>query len=103
MTHHLSGLVSLPPLYLCSLSCTCSATVYNQTFGCCGRRWLALHAFADVFKGCYRNGTNGTKDCRYFAGLYLVLRVLMLAMYGGIAYLTCMMRWYPMYALSLQN
>ena len=46
--------------------------------------WLALHAFADVFQGCYKNGTNGTRDCRYFAGLYLVLRiVLLLAMYSG--------------------
>ena len=57
---------------------------FQKCLGCCGRRWLALHAFADVFQGCYKNGTNGTRDCRYFAGLYLVLRiVLLLAMYGG--------------------
>ena len=57
---------------------------FQKCLGCCGSRWLALHAFADVFQGCYKNGTNGTRDCRYFAGLYLVLRiVLLLAMYGG--------------------
>ena len=57
---------------------------FQKCLGCSGRRWLALHAFADVFQGCYKNGTNGTRDCRYFAGLYLVLRiVLLLAMYGG--------------------
>ena len=57
---------------------------FQKCLGCCGRRWLALHAFADVFQGCYKNGTNGTRDCRYCAGLYLVLRiVLLLAMYGG--------------------
>ena len=58
--------------------------LFQKCLGCCGSRWLALHAFADVFQGCYKNGTNGTRDCRYFAGLYLVLRiVLLLAMYGG--------------------
>ena len=57
---------------------------FQKCLGCCGSRWLALHAFADVFQGCYKNGTNGTRDCRYIAGLYLVLRiVLLLAMYGG--------------------
>ena len=58
--------------------------LFQKCLGCCGSRWLALHAFADVFQGCYKNGTNATKDCRYFAGFYLVLRmVLLLAMYGG--------------------
>ena len=58
--------------------------LFQKCIGCSGRRWLALHAFADVFQGCYKNGTNGTRDCRYFAGLYLVLRiVLLLTMYGG--------------------
>ena len=57
---------------------------FQKCLGCCGRRWLALHAFADVFQGCYKNGTNGTRDCRYFSGLYLVLRiVLLLAVYSG--------------------
>ena len=57
---------------------------FQKCLGCCGRRLLALHAFADVFLGCYKNGTNGTKDCRYFAGLYLVLRIVLLpAIYSG--------------------
>ena len=58
--------------------------VFQKCLGCCGRRLLALHAFADVFQGCYKNGTNGTRDCRYFAGLYLVFRIILLpALYGG--------------------
>ena len=58
--------------------------IFQKCLGCCGRRLLALHAFADVFQGCYKNGTNGTRDCRYFAGLYLVLRiVIVIALYGG--------------------
>ena len=39
-------------------------------------RSLALHTFVDAFQGCYKNRTNGTRDCRYFAALQLVLRLL---------------------------
>ena len=35
----------------------------------------------DAFQGCYKDGTNGTRDCRYFAALYLLVRI---AMYVGI-------------------
>ena len=34
-------------------------------------RLLPLHAFVDAFQGCYKDGTNGTRDCRYFS-LYFV-------------------------------
>ena len=58
--------------------------IFQKCLGCCGRRLLALHAFADVLQGCYKNGTNGTRDCRYFAGLYLVFRIVLLpALYDG--------------------
>ena len=30
----------------------------------------------DAFQGSYKNGTNGTRDCRYFSALYLITRVL---------------------------
>ena len=39
-------------------------------------RLLPLHAFVDAFQGCYKDGTNGTRDCRYFAALQLILRLL---------------------------
>ena len=39
---------------------------------CSGRGAHALHTFADIFHGCYKNGTNGTHDYRYFAGFYLI-------------------------------
>ena len=61
--------------------------IFQKCLGCCGRRLLALHAFADVLQGCYKNGNNGTRDCRYFAGLYLVFRIVLLpALYGGSIY-----------------
>ena len=36
-----------------------------------------LHIFVDSFAGCYKDGTEpGTRDCRYFAALFLLLRIL---------------------------
>ena len=39
-------------------------------------RSLALNTFVDVFQGCYKDGTNGTRDCRFFASLQLVMRLI---------------------------
>lgn len=41
------------------------------------KRAQVVHSFADAFQGCYKNGTSGTRDYRYFAGLYLLLRLLL--------------------------
>ena len=29
----------------------------------------------DTFRGSFKDGTNGTRDCRYFAAVYLIVRV----------------------------
>ena len=39
-------------------------------------RSLALNTFVDAFQGCYKDGTDGTRDCRYFAALQLLLRLI---------------------------
>ena len=36
----------------------------------------ALRTFVETFHGCYKDGTNGTRDCRYFAGLYFIIRII---------------------------
>ena len=52
---------------------------FQRCLGYCTRiRWQFLHTFADAFQGCYKNGTNGTRDFRYFAGLYLLFRIILL-------------------------
>ena len=52
---------------------------FQRCLGYCTRiRWQFLHTFADAFQGCYKNGTNGTWDYRYFAGLYLFFRAVLL-------------------------
>ena len=40
--------------------------------------WHPLRAFMDIFHGCYKNGTNGTKDCRYFAAFHFMFRIFIL-------------------------
>ena len=43
---------------------------------------LALHTFVDSFTGCYKDGTEpGTQDCRYFAALYLLIRMFCYIIY----------------------
>ena len=43
----------------------------------------ALRTFVETFQGCYKDGTNGTRDCRYFAGLYFILRIIPLLLTFG--------------------
>ncbi len=50
--------------------------LFQKFLNCCGLSRPAVHAFADAFNGCYKNGTNGTRDCRSFAGFYLLARIL---------------------------
>ena len=39
-------------------------------------RSLTLDTIVDAFQGCYKDGTNGIRDCRYFTALQIVLRLL---------------------------
>ena len=52
---------------------------FQKCLNCCGLRCLPLHIFLDAFQGCYKNGTDGTRDYRYFAGLYLLFRFLVVS------------------------
>ena len=51
---------------------------FQHCLGRCGLRCHALHVFMDAFQGCYKDGTNGTRDCRYFGALYLIMRIISL-------------------------
>ena len=39
------------------------------------QRWDILNQFMDIFQGWYKDGTNGTRDYRYFFAFYLLLRI----------------------------
>ena len=73
----LSTFVVLPMLILLLYP----TRVFQRCIGCCSTRWHALDAFVDTFQGCYKNGTNGTPDWRYFSGLYLIFRILAIGSY----------------------
>ena len=59
-----------PILLLCLYPCRCFQRLLNK--GHCNTQ--ALHHFMDSFQGCFKDGTNGTKDCRYFTAMYLITR-----------------------------
>ncbi len=61
----------LPLLLLCLYPCRCFQKVLNYY----GLRCQALHIFMDAFHNGYKNGTEGTRDCRYFSVAYLLMRI----------------------------
>ena len=42
---------------------------------------LALRTFMDVFQGNYKDGTNGTRDYRFFAGVFFMTRFVLVAIF----------------------
>ena len=40
--------------------------------------YQVLNILMDTFQGSYKDGSNGTRDCRWFAALYLVVRITFL-------------------------
>ena len=61
----------LPLLLLCLYPCYCFQKILNT----CNLHCQAGHIFMDAFQGCYKNGTDGTRDCRYFSAMYLFVRI----------------------------
>ena len=57
---------------------------FQRCLSICRLRWHGLHIFIDAFHGCYKNGTvAGTRDCRYFAAVYLIARIALLIAYAA--------------------
>ena len=71
--------VLAPPVFLLLYP----TKVFQRCLNRCPRcSWQAVHTFADAFQGCFKNSTNNNRDCRYFSGLYLVLRIVILVVYA---------------------
>ena len=60
-----------PILLLCLYPCLC----FQRCLNSCHFKSQALNIFMDAFQGCYKDGTNRTKDGRFFAAVYLITRV----------------------------
>ena len=41
-----------------------------------------VRSFMEAFQGCYKDGTNNTRDCRYFSGVYLLVRIVLFTLYS---------------------
>ena len=56
--------------------------LFRRCVSCCGfRRWHALHMFVESFQGQYKDGTNDTRDFRMVSASFLILRILILALF----------------------
>ena len=68
--------------FLILLMCLYPCQWFQKCLNHCRLQSHFLHTFIDAFQGCYKDGTNGSRDCRWFAGLYLFTRILILILLG---------------------
>ena len=55
---------------------------FHRCLGCLGIRRHALPIFIDAFQGCYKDGTNGSRDHRRFAAAFLLARILLFILFA---------------------
>ena len=61
-------------------------------------RWYILHTFMDSIQGCYKDGTEpGTRDCRWFASIFIFIRFSQFMLYSFLIPLTA----HPFAAMTL--
>ena len=52
--------------------------IFQKCLALCPFKCLLIHEMANITQGCFKNGTEpGTRDYRWFAGFYLILRVIL--------------------------
>ena len=66
----------LPLVLLCVYPSRC----FQRCLNCTKCQYRTLHVFMDTFQGCYKETP---RDCRYFAGFYLLLRSLNQLLYAA--------------------
>ena len=73
-----SMFVILPTLLLFLYPCRCFQQVLNRLH--CN--FHVLRVFMDVFLGPYKDGTDNSRDLRYFAGAFFLTRVIFVLLFG---------------------
>ena len=72
-------LVCLPALFVLFYQ----NKVFQKCLSFCKVKYVLIHELANICQGCFKNGTSpGTRDYRWFAGLYLLLRIVIIAVIG---------------------
>ena len=72
--------IVLPPTILLAVY---PIRCFRKVSTCLKPRWLiALHTFTDTFQGCYKDGTNGTRDYRAISGYTLAVLLAIPLLHG---------------------
>ena len=74
----LTMFVILPTLLLFLYPCRCCQQLLNRLH--CN--FHVLRVFMDVFLGSYKDGTDNSRDLRYFAGAFFLARVIFVLLFG---------------------
>ena len=70
---------TVPPILLLALYPT---RLFQKSLRCCRcRATQAVHMFVDTYQGCFKDGTNGTRDYRALSVVYLLLRFALISLY----------------------
>ena len=90
----LTTFVLFPILLLFLYPCTCFQRLLNKLNFNSLR--LALKTFMDAYQGMYKDGTNNTRDYRYFSGVFFICRTTMIIIVASISsyfflYLLCLL------------
>lgn len=78
----LSTYIALPPILLFLYP----FKIFRKCLRKCRLNCNILHTFIDVFQGCYKDGTKGSYDCRFFSAFYFVVRVCFISIQLGLSY-----------------
>ena len=75
-------LMVLPVILMLLYPMRCFRKCLGKLCCCRGRTHLMLQTFMECFHGYYKDGTNDTRDCRYVAGLYFIIRMVLCFLYA---------------------
>ena len=103
----------LPPVLMLFYQCKPVQRCLNH----CRLNRIGLQTFMDAFQGCYKDGRNGGEDRRFFAGLYLIFRVVIFLIFNmqtdhTITYyslvifciiIICLLAWLQPYKVKFYN
>ena len=83
----IQNLMVLPVILMLLYPMRCFHKCLGKLCCCRGRTYLMLQTFMECFHGYYKDGTNGTRDCRYVAGFYFVIRMVLCFLYAFATHL----------------
>ena len=81
------NLMVLPVILMLLYPMRCFRKCLGKLCCCRGRTHLMLQTFMECFHGYYKDGTKGTRDCRYVAGFYFLIRMLLFFLYAFVSQL----------------